>query len=212
MPENETPSPDQDEKVLGESTRDKLFRIVWNYLRGWLLILVLFFIAKAIRTAYSRIEASLDPLFDSFESAVPNMLVAIVILLLGPWSLGKLTELFLAGRLFRRQRSVRALLRMEKRLSTELRVDDQHGYRVVLVDWPSAEIRSLGLVVADLIEPETSRELAAVYLPNTPDPVKGEIRVVDAKDVVSTDWDLSDLLRFHVTFGSAAPDLSDTTD
>lgn len=212
MPENETRSPGQDEAVLGESIRDKLFRIAWIYLRGWLLILVLYFVAKAIGTAYARLEASFEPLFESIGSAVPNRLVAIVILILGPWVLGKLIDLFLAGRLFRRQRSVRALQKMENRLSTELRVDDQHGYRVVLVDWPSAEIRSLGLIVADFIEPETGRELAAVYLPNTPDPVKGVIRVVAAEDAISTDWGLSDLLRFHVTFGSAAPDLSDTTD
>jgi uncharacterized membrane protein len=195
--------------AASESPRDKLFRIVSNYLRGWLLILALYFVAKAIGTAYSRLAASLDPLFESIGSAVPNRLVAIVILILGPWILGKLIELFLAGRLFRRQRSVRALQQMEKRLSTELRVDDQHGYRVVLVNWPSVETRSMGLIVADFIEPETGRELAAVYLPRTPDPVQGVIRVVKVEDVVSTDWGLSDLIRFHVTFGSAAPDLSD---
>lgn len=195
--------------VAGEPFRDKAFRVLWAYARGWLLILALYFVAKAIGTAYSRLEASLEPLFESIGSAVPNMFVAIVILILGPWFLGKLLELFLAGRLFRRQRSVRALLRMEKRLSTELRVDDQHGYRVVLVDWPSAEIRSLGLIVADFSEPDSGRELAAVYLPGTPDPTKGAMRVVATEELTMTDWDLSDLTRFHVTFGSAAPDLSD---
>lgn len=81
-----------------------------------------------------------------------------------------------------------------------------------MVNSPNKENRSLGLIVAELQEPETGRELAAVFLPNTPDPTKGAIREVGAADLQPTDWDLSDLARFHVTFGSAAPDLTDEAD
>ena len=67
---------------------------------------------------------------------------------------------------------------------------------MALVNWPNAENRALGLVVAELEEPETGRELATVFLPNTPDPTKGAIRVVGAEGLQPTDWDLSDLARW----------------
>ena len=192
--------------------RDKLFRFLWTYGRGWLLVLVVYLIVKAISEAYAKVDQAIEPVFRSLESAIPNKILAISILILGPWAVGRITELFLTGRLFQRQRGMRAFLRMEKRLTTELSIDDRHGYRVALVNWPSAATRTVGLIVADLLEPETGRPLAAVFLPNTPDPTKGAIRVVSAQELVHTDWDLSDLGRFHLTFGSAAPDLSDDDD
>jgi len=79
---------------------------------------------------------------------------------------------------------------------------------VALVNWPSAQTRSLGLIVADLNDPGTGQELAAVYLPGTPDPTKGSIRIMSSDIFQLTDWDLSDLTRFHITFGSASPDLA----
>ena len=35
------------------------------------------------------------------------------------------------------------------------------------------------------------------------------MRVVANEDLTLADWDLSDLTRFHITFGTASPDLSD---
>ena len=99
---------------------------------------------------------------------------------------------------------------METKLATELRSDEKRGYRVALVNWPAADARTLGLVVGDMSDPESGRELAAVYLPGTPDPTKGAIRIIAKEDLQMTDWGLSDLSRFHVTFGSASPDLVDS--
>ena len=198
-----------DQGLQGKSTPDRLFRIVWTYLRGCALIIVVYLIARAIGEAYLRVEAGVEPFFRSFESAVPNVVMALAILILGPWALSRTTELFLAGRLFQRQRGLRAYQQMERRLTTELKADRYHGYQVALVNWPNPDTRTLGLIVADFSEPDTGRELAAVYLPGTPDPTKGSMRVVATEDVTLTDWDLSDLTRFHITFGSASPDLAD---
>jgi len=209
MADTDSQPTSDDQGLQGKSTPDRLFRIVWTYLRGCALIIVVYLIARAIGEAYLRVEAGVEPFFRSFESAVPNVVMALAILILGPWALGRTTELFLAGRLFQRQRGLRAYQQMERRLTTELKADRHHGYQVALVNWPNPDTRTLGLIVADFSEPDTGRELAAVYLPGTPDPTKGAMRVVATEDVTLTDWDLSDLTRFHITFGSASPDLSD---
>lgn len=199
-----------DEEVLrGKSNRDKAFRAAWIYLRGGLVIVAFIILAKAAQEGYLRVEGWLEPFSEAFESKAPSVALTLSILIFGPWIVGKSLELLLAGKLFRRQRGFRAYRRMETKLATELRSDQRRGYRVALVNWPTAQTRSLGLIVADLNDPGTGQVLAAVYLPGTPDPTKGSIRILSSDDFQLTDWDLSDLTRFHITFGSAAPDLSD---
>lgn len=135
--------------------RERAFRALWTYGRGWILVLALYLFGRAISEAYSKVAAGIEPIFRSFEFAIPSAILVVTILILGPWALGRMAELFLAGKLFRRQRGVRAFQRMEKRLTTELRSDDERGYRVALVNWPSAQTRTLGLIVEDFVDPGT---------------------------------------------------------
>lgn len=209
MVEHDSRPHDDDRGLEGKTTRDKMFRALWTYLRGCLVIVVLLLVAKAAGEAYTRVAEWLEPLSEASGSSAPSVALVLAILILGPWAVGRLGQLFVTGKLFRKQRGARAYQRMEQRLSTELKADRHRGYRVALVNWPNPNTRTLGLLVADFSEPETGRELAAVYLPGTPDPTKGAMRVVVAEDLTLTDWDLSDLTRFHITFGSAAPDLAD---
>ena len=81
-----------------------------------------------------------------------------------------------------------------------------------MIDFPSRAVRSLGLVNSTFREPQTGRELAAVYLPGTPDPTKGTIHVVAAADVVLTGWTFREIAEFHVTFGTAVPESPELED
>ena len=208
MAENDAKPLDRAEGPEGRTIHDKIFRATWIYLRGWVVILVVFLLAVAVGKAYSQVAEWLEPL-SRWASSAQSRFLAISILVVVPWAVGKFSELLVTGSLVRTQRGLRAYQTMERRLSTEFKADRHHGYRVALVNSPSTDNRTLGLIVADFSEPETGRELVAVFLPNTPDPTGGNIRVVAAEEVQMTDWDLSDLARFHVTFGSAAPDLTD---
>jgi glycosyltransferase involved in cell wall biosynthesis len=156
------------------------------------------------------VYAAGGPVEPKFTSELPawisdRFLPYLTILIIGPWVIGKVVELLLDGRLFQKQRNVRAVVKMENRLATQLKAGGHRGYRVALVNYPSLDNRSLGLIVADFSEPETERELVAVYLPGTPDPTKGAMRGVAKRDLTLTDWDLSDLARFHLTLGSVSP-------
>lgn len=96
--------------------------------------------------------------------------------------------------------------RMERRLAREFRPDESRGYQIVLVPFPTEKVRTLGVVGAILREPETGRELAAVFLPGTPDPIKGSLRVIARDDLKLTDWTLQDLITYHVTLGASSPE------
>jgi uncharacterized membrane protein len=208
MTDNHPPRHRSGKGVNEKPMRDKLFQWLWIYLRGWLLIIVTVLVVKAIGEAHSRLAGLLEPLFESFGSSAASVGTAVAILTFVPWALGLVMERLLVVRLFQRQRGVQAFRQLEQRLSAEFHPDDVHAYRVALIGWPSATVRSLGVVTATFREPETDRELAAVYLPGTPDPSKGWLRVLAVDDLVFTDWTLRDIGRFHVTFGSACPDSS----
>ena len=209
MVDNTTRSVDGAKGLEGTSLRDKWFRAIWTYLRGLVLIGLLFLLVKGAGWAYTSVAEQLEPLLEWTDLSRWNNVLMVAVLVIGPWILGKVVELSPSGKLFQQQRNARALHRMETKLSTELKADRHRGFRVALVNVPSKEIRSIGLIVAELREPETGRELAAIYLPRTPDPHAGSIRIVPTEDLTMTDWGFADLAQFHLTFGSACPDLSD---
>ena len=199
-----------DGKELTEkSARDRLFRVVWSYLRGWLVLVAILLLAKAVGQVYGRISEWLESFSKPLGSPVPSVALVLALLIIVPWVLGKVVEILLVGRFFQRQRGMRAFQKLEWRLTSEFSPDESRGYRVALINFPNSVTRSLGLIVAELMEPGTGRKLAPVYLPGTPDPSKGAIHVVAVDDLALTDWGLSDLTQFHLTFGAASHDLSD---
>jgi uncharacterized membrane protein len=183
--------------------RHRLFRLQWTYLRGWLVIAALVVLAKLVAKIFSEAEEWLEPYLASPLSTAWKIALVVVILLIVPWALGKLTEV--PSRLLRTSRSMQMFRRMERKLTRELRPDESRGYRIALIDFPSTEVRTLGVLGSTFREPETGRELATVYLPGTPDPTKGSLMVVALDHLALTDWTLQDIIGCHVTFGSGSP-------
>ncbi len=196
--------PPRGEGPITRSQRYGLFRLQWTYLRGWLVIAAFVVLAKLAATIFSGAEKWLEPYLESSFSTPWKIALAVAILLIVPWTLGKLTEI--PSRLLRSSRGMRMFRQMEKRLSIEFRPDDARGYQVALIDFPNKEVRSLGLVSSTFREPETGRELAVVYFPGTPDPTKGAIHVVAAANLVSMGWTFREIAEFHVSFGTAVPE------
>ena len=58
--------------------------------------------------------------------------------------------------------------------------------RVVLIDFPHTEMKSVGFVTRILREQGTGRELAAVYVPTTPNPTSGFFLMMPKADVIVT--------------------------
>lgn len=78
--------------------------------------------------------------------------------------------------------------------------------RVVLINFPSAEMKTIGLVTKILKDRDTGEELAAIYVPTAPNPTSGYIEIVPVRDVTFTDWTFDQAMAFVVTGGSNAPD------
>ena len=78
--------------------------------------------------------------------------------------------------------------------------------RVVLIDFPHKEMKSVGLVTRILKEEGTGRELAAVYVPTTPNPTSGYLEIVPVELLTPTDWTVDQAMSFIISGGAVAPE------
>jgi uncharacterized membrane protein len=78
--------------------------------------------------------------------------------------------------------------------------------RVVLVDFPHTEMKSIGFVTRVLREHGTGRELAAVYVPTTPNPTSGYLEIVPVEKVTPTDWTVDQAMSFIISGGAVSPE------
>ncbi|MDR2872703.1 MAG: DUF502 domain-containing protein [Xanthomonadaceae bacterium] len=78
--------------------------------------------------------------------------------------------------------------------------------RVVLIDFPHRDMKAIGLVTRILREEGTERELAAVYVPTTPNPTSGYLEVVPVELLTPTDWTVEQAMSFIISGGAVAPD------
>jgi uncharacterized membrane protein len=78
--------------------------------------------------------------------------------------------------------------------------------RVVLVDFPRKGMKVVGFVTRVMIEEGTGREMAAVYIPTTPNPTGGYLEVVPVEELTPTDWTMDQAMAFIISGGAVAPD------
>lgn len=83
--------------------------------------------------------------------------------------------------------------------------------RVVLIAFPSPDMRTIGLVTRQLKDKATGAALAVVYVPTSPNPTSGYIEIVPVEALTFTDWTFDQAMSFIITGGSSAPDTIEFT-
>ena len=78
--------------------------------------------------------------------------------------------------------------------------------RVVLIDFPHREMKCVGFVTRVMREEGTGRELAAVYVPTTPNPTSGYLEIVPVEMLTPTDWSVDEAMAFIISGGAVSPD------
>jgi uncharacterized membrane protein len=78
--------------------------------------------------------------------------------------------------------------------------------RVVLIDFPHRDMKSIGLVTRVMKEEGTGRDLAAVYVPTTPNPTSGYLEIVPIELLTPTEWTVDQAMSFIISGGAVAPD------
>jgi uncharacterized membrane protein len=139
--------------------------------------------------------------------------VAVLLTVASLYGIGLLASFVLGKRLIAsfeamlaRLPLVQTIYGVTKRFLHTLRQPSVRGQRVVLINFPSPEMRAVGFVTRVIRDTTTGRELAAVYVPTSPNPTSGYIEIVPLEDVVQTDWSMEEAMTFVVTGGTNAPD------
>jgi uncharacterized membrane protein len=82
----------------------------------------------------------------------------------------------------------------------------ENAKNVVLIEFPSPEMRCVGLVTQRFTAQDTGEELAAVYVPTTPNPTSGYVEIVPVDRLVWLDWTINEAMQFIVSGGAISPD------
>jgi len=142
---------------------------------------------------------------------VPTFSVILVVLLL--YLLGILASMVVGRRvigafetLMHRIPVIQTVYGSVKQLLDALRQDNDKVQRVVLIEFPSPEMKAVGFVTRTLKDADTGEELAAVYVPTTPNPTSGYLEIVPVKRLVSTTWSFDEAMTFIVSGGAVSQD------
>ena len=140
-------------------------------------------------------------------------LLAVIIVLVGLYLLGWVTNRVVGKRvlsafesLLDRVPLVKTIYGSVKKLIGVLQTKPDNVQRVVLIEFPHSEMKCIGLVTRTLIDETTGAELAAVYVPTTPNPTSGYLEIVPVDRIVSTDWTIDEAMNFLISGGAIAPE------
>ena len=93
-----------------------------------------------------------------------------------------------------------------KKLMAVLQNKPSGMQRVVLIDFPRRGMKVVGFVTRVMTEQGTGREMAAVYIPTTPNPTGGYLELVPVEELTPTDWTMDQAMAFIISGGAVAPD------
>lgn len=85
------------------------------------------------------------------------------------------------------------------------RKPDGQLQRVVLIEFPHKDMKAVGFVTETFKDEVSGRELAAVYVPTTPNPTSGYLEIVPAEKLVSLDWSVDEAMTFIISGGTVSP-------
>jgi uncharacterized membrane protein len=147
-------------------------------------------------------------LLESWLQSAAAVIITVVGLYLLGWAatrvIGKrLLNLF--DRLMHRIPFVQTIYGGTQKLIAALGSRPDRVERVVLIEFPSPEMKAVGLVTHTLLDEATGRELAVVYVPTTPNPTSGYVEIVPVERLVSTGWTMDQAMSFIISGGAVAP-------
>ena len=101
---------------------------------------------------------------------------------------------------------VDSVYRATKRFVSVAGSSPEGGRSVVLIDFPSPDMKAVGIMTRTLRDSDTGEELAAVYVPTSPNPTSGYIEILPMDRITRTEWTFDQAMSFIVTGGSSSPD------
>lgn len=168
--------------------------------RPWIAIL-----ARALRPGW---PSGADWLLDTgFQSVLGVLIVVISLYLLG-WLVTRVVGrrlLLLVDGLIDRIPMVKKVYGSVKQLMAVIEQKPDSVHRVVLIDFPHPDMQAVGFVMKTFREENSGREMAAVYVPTTPNPTSGFLEIVPVERLMETSWSMDEAMSFIISGGTVSP-------
>ena len=212
--------PDEIASVRGPSLRASFVTGLLTLLPIWLTWVVFEFVSGLLsgvsRPWVGPLSARLAHVYprelgwldaDWVQTAIGLIATVLVILLVGWLTRRVAGQRVLAwfDALIRRVPLAKTVYGSARQLLDLLQTAPDGARRVVLIEFPHPGMRSVGFVTRILREETTGAELAAVYVPTTPNPTGGYLELVPVADLIPTDWSVDEAMTFIISGGAVAP-------
>ena len=184
----------------------------------WLVLrFMLRLLAEVGNPIAARLSANLRPnaptladwlMHPGFQALIAAALILLVLYLLGWTATRVVGRRLIRGidRLFERIPLVKTIYGSVRQLVGVLQQEPGKAQRVVLINFPSPDMKTVGLVTRTLTDDVTGREFAAVYVPTTPNPTSGYLEIVPLDRITPTDWTVDEAMTFVISAGAVAPE------
>ncbi len=192
-----------------------LFTLIPIWLTLLLVNVILKFINELAAPIIKWMTATIQPsdgLYDIIKSPLFNTSLSVIVLLLLFYVVGWLASRYVGQKLLKvfedtvdRIPVAKSIYRTIKRLADAVQSSSNDVERVVLIEFPSRDMKTVGLVTRTFKDTTTGRELAAVYVPTTPNPTSGYLEIVPVEYVTPTNWKMDEAMSFIISGGADVP-------
>ncbi len=193
---------------------------ILTFIPIWITIWVISFLvgllvalgSPLVRACVSWLGIHSPTLAAGFTAQWFQGIISVAIVLAGLYVLGEIATA-VAGRrllaafdyLMARIPVVQSIYGAARQLVTSFQTKPGSSQRVVLIEFPSPEMKTVGLVTRIFNDADTGEEIAAVYVPTTPNPTSGYMELVPTSRLVMLDWTINEAMTFIMSGGAAAP-------
>ena len=145
---------------------------------------------------------------EPFLYVVGTAFALLVIYLIGALATRVVGQQLLHGfeQLLERVPFVHMIYSSTKKVISALQPQAENVQRVVLIDFPNADMRALGFAMRTFTETHTGRELTAVFVPTAPNPTSGYLEIVPSEKVIAVDMSADQAMAMIVSGGVVGPD------
>lgn len=180
----------------------------------WIIFQFLFNLLSEIGTPAIKMLAEIFPsLADWITNPWFLSIIGVVFTLVVLYLLGLIATFVIGKRiiaafdyLINKLPVVKVIYSAIKKLVVTLQQKPTNAQRVVLIEFPSPAMKTVGLVTQVFTDDDTGEKLAAVYVPTTPNPTSGYLEIIPLDKLISTNWSLDEAMTFIMSGGAVAPD------
>ena len=189
------------------------FHLKKYILSGTLAIIPLVLVYFILRFFYLTVDSTILNLLDNFLGfRIPGTGILFVLLILylvglfvsnlvGRWFFGKLEWLTQKIPL------VRTFYQVGKQISNTLSLPEKQAFKkVVLVNYLTVDVYTIGFVTGTLTEVGSERKLFKVFIPTPPNPMSGTMVLVPEDQMIDPGWTIEEGVRSVISAGIIGPD------